>query len=317
MLIIGEKEEEVIRFKKQLAEKYELKDLGLAEKFLGMKIYRDENGITLSQEHYTKQLLERFGMDTSYPQKTPAAANLHEKLARAEMRRREGLEEENTEYPVREAVGGLLYLEEMTRPDIGNAVRELSGFLEHPTEEVVLGIKRVFRYLKGTTDRGLYFRSGGEGRLVAYVDASYAECLLTRKSTTGYVLTIDGDVVDWKSKKQSIVAQSSTEAEYIALAMLVNKLRVVRRVRNWLIGKDGPYSVREDNQSCIKMAEGEGTNKRSKHIDVRFHVSREAIENGEIELEYINTEDQIADALTKNLGKVKFQKLAVERMLCK
>jgi hypothetical protein len=99
--------------------------------------------------------------------------------------------------------------------------------------------------------------------------------------------------------------------------MLVNKLRVVRRVRNWLIGKDGPYSVREDNQSCIKMAEGEGTNKRSKHIDVRFHVSREAIDNGEIELEYINTEDQIADALTKNLGKVKFQKLAVERMLCK
>ena len=73
------------------------------------------------------------------------------------------------------------------------------------------------------------------------------------------------------------MAQSSTEAEYIALAMLVNKLRIVRRVRNWLIGKDGPYPVREDNQSCIKMAERERTNKRSKHIDVRFHVSREAI----------------------------------------
>jgi hypothetical protein len=237
MLIIGDKEEEVMRFKKKLAETYDLKDMGHAQKFLGMKICRNEQGIKLSQEHYVKTLLERFGMEHSYPMKTPAAKNLGTKLAEAEIRRIEGEEEEVLDYPVREAVGGLLYLEEMTRPDLGNAVRELSGFLEHPTKEVVKGIKRVFRYLKGTAEKGLFFKSGGEGKLEAYVDASYAECLLTRKSTTGYVLTIDGDVVDWKSKKQPIVAQSSTEAEYIALAMLVNKLRVVRRVRNWQSGE--------------------------------------------------------------------------------
>ena len=161
----------------------------------------------------------------------------------------------------------------------------------------------------------MFFKSGGEGKLEAYVDASYAECLLTRKSTTGYVLTIDGDVVDWKSKKQPIVAQSSTEAEYIALAMLVNKLRVVRRVRNWLVGKDGAYRVKEDNQACIKFAEGEGLNKRSKHIDVRYHITREAIGKNEIRLEYISTEEQIADALTKNLGAVKFQKLAIDKIM--
>jgi hypothetical protein len=247
--------------------------------------------------------------------KTPAAKNLGEKLAEAEMRRKDGEEEEVLDYPVREAVGGLLYLEEMTRPDLGNAVRDLSSFLEHPTKEVVKGIKRVFRYLKGTAEKGLFFRSGGEGKLEAYVDASYAECVLTRKSITGYVLTIDGDVVDWKSKKQPIVAQSSTEAEYIALAMLVNKLRVVRRVRNWLVGKDGAYLVKEDNQACIKIAEGEGVNKRSKHIDVRYHVTREAIRKEEIRLEYVRTEEQLADALTKNLGTVKFQKLAIGKIL--
>ncbi len=132
----------------------------------------------------------------------------------------------------------------MTRPHLGNAVRELSSYLEHSTEEVVLGIKQVFRYLKGTLDRGLFFKSGGKGKLLeSYVDALYAECILTQRSTTGYVLTFDEDVVDWKSKKQSIVAQSSSEAEYIALAMLVNKLKVVRRVRNWLVGKDSPYTV--------------------------------------------------------------------------
>jgi hypothetical protein len=315
MLIVGDKEEEVVRFKKKLAETYDLKDMGLAQKFLGMKIYRDEQGIRLSQEHYVKTLLERFGMEYSYPMKTPAAKNLGEKLAEAEMRRKDGEEEEVLDYPVREAVGGLLYLEEMTRPDLGNAVRDLSSFLEHPTKEVVKGIKRVFRYLKGTAEKGLFFRSGGEGKLEAYVDASYAECVLTRKSITGYILTIDGDVVDWKSKKQPIVAQSSTEAEYIALAMLVNKLRVVRRVRNWLVGKDGAYLVKEDNQACIKIAEGEGVNKRSKHIDVRYHITREAIRKEEIRLEYVCTEEQLADALTKNLGTTKFQKLAIGKIL--
>jgi hypothetical protein len=95
----------------------------------------------------------------------------------------------------------------------------------------------------------------------------------------------------------------------------VNKLRVVRRVRNWLVGKDGAYRAKEDNQACIKIAEGEGLNKRSKHIDVRYHITREAIGKNEIRLEYISTEEQIADALTKNLGEVKFQKLAIDKIM--
>jgi hypothetical protein len=215
---------------------------------------------------------------------------------------------------VREAVGALLYLEEMTRPDLGNAVRDLCSYIAHPTQEVVLGIKRVFRYLVGTMERGLYFKSGGKGKLTAYCDASYGECILTRKSITGYVIMVDGDVVDWKSKKQAVVAQSSTEAEYISLAMLVNKLRVTRRVREWLVGTEEAYPVYEDNQACIKMAEGDGLSKRSKHIDVRYHVTREAVDNGEISLEYVKTEEQVADALTKNLGCTKFKKLGIDKM---
>jgi hypothetical protein len=122
-------------------------------------------------------------------------------------------------------------------------------------------------------ERGLHFKSVGKGKLTAYCDASYGECILTRKSITGYVIMVDGDVVDWKSKKQAVVAQSSTEAEYISLAMLVNKLRVTRRIREWLVGSEGAYHVYEDNQACIKMAEGDGLSKRSKHRDVRYHVT--------------------------------------------
>ena len=97
--------------------------------------------------------------------------------------------------------------------------------------------------------------------------------------------------------------------------MLVNKLRVARRIREWLVGTEGAYPVYEDNQACIKMAEGDGVTKRAKHIDVRYHVTREAIQKGEITLEYISTEEQVADALTKNLGQVKFKKLALTKML--
>jgi hypothetical protein len=173
MLIVGDKDEEVTRFKKQLAEKYDLKDLGLAQKFLGMKLERDENGIKLSQEHYVKEILERFGLQYSHPVQTPAQPSLGEKLANAEIKRKRGELVEVEDYPVREEVGALLYLEVMTRPDLGNAVRDLCSYVAHPTQEVVLGIKRVFRYLVGTMERGLHFKSVGKGKLTAYCDASY------------------------------------------------------------------------------------------------------------------------------------------------
>ena len=142
LLIIGDKPEEVERFKQQLKEKYEIKDLGLAEKFLGIKITDTGHGIKLDQEHYTVSLLEKFGMDRSYPVETPAQENLSDKLYEAYYKAKENPEYVPPEFPVREAIGGLLFLEEMTRPDIANAVRELSGYMELPTDELIGGIKK-------------------------------------------------------------------------------------------------------------------------------------------------------------------------------
>jgi hypothetical protein len=260
-------------------------------------------------------LLEKFGMDRSYPVETPAQENLSDKLYEAYYKAKENSEYVPPEFPVREAIGGLLFLEEMTRPDIANAVRELSGYMELPTDELIGGIKRVMRYLRGTTDKGLFFAKGGPGIMEEFVDSSYAGCRRTRKSITGYLVRVDQDVVDWKSKKQSVVAQSSSEAEYVALAMLVNKLRIARTVRKWLVGKENAYQVYEDNTACILMAEGEGLNKRTTHIDVRYHVSKEAIKNKEITLSYVGTNEQLADALTKNLGKIKFRRLITDLIL--
>jgi hypothetical protein len=233
---------------------------------------------------------------------------LHDK----KMLRREGMEDEVTDFPVREAVGSLLYLAMMVRPDICNAVREISRYLEHPTEAVVQAIKRVMRYLAGTEDYGIEYRFGHHSGVEGYVDASYAGDKHKRRSVSGYLIMVNGSPIEWRSQLQSITAQSTMESEYIALASLTNKLRVLRLIRVWFgYSEEGPYTVYEDNDACEHLAKGAGKGmkrgKHGKHIEVRFHVVRDAVKRGEFVVYHLATSEQMADALTKDLGRVKFE----------
>ena len=128
---------------------------------------------------------------------------------------------------------------------------------------------------------------------------------------SGYLLMVNGGLVDWKSQLQSVIAQSTMESEYIALATLTNKMRVLRLIRAWFgYQGEGAYVVYEDNDACELLA------KRGKNIELRFHVLREAVRNCEFEVYRLSTNEQIADALTKNLGDVKF-KYFIPRFICK
>lgn len=318
MICIGDREGDTIEFIENMTLKYDIKYLGEAEKFLGMHVTYSDRGIKLSLETKTKELVERFNMAGAHPAETPAKEGLSEELYESEMKRREGLEEEVTDFPVREAVGSMLYLAMMVRPDICNSVRELSRYLEHPTKAVITGIKRVMRYLAGTLDYGVEYQYGHHSGVVGYCDASYAGDKHKRKSVSGYLLMVNGGLVDWKSQLQSVIAQSTMESEYIALATLTNKMRVLRLIRAWFGYQDeGAYIVYEDNDACELLAKGAGKGmKRGKHIEVRFHVVREAVRNGEFEVYHLSTNEQIADALTKNLGDVKF-KYFIPRFICK
>jgi hypothetical protein len=308
MVIIGDREGDVLEFKKELTLKYEIEDLGISKKFLGMKVSYLEEGIKLSLDVKTLEMLERFNMSGSNPVSTPASEGLADELYKAEMNRREGLESE-VDFPVREAVGAMLYLAMMVRPDICNAVRELSRYLEHPTMAVVKGIKRVLRYLSGTVDYGIVFYYGEVNPTVeGYCDASYAGDKHKRKSVSGYMIFVNGSIIDWKSQLQPCIAQSTMESEYMALAVMTNTLRVLRLVRAWFgYADEGAYIVYEDNDACEHLAKGAGKGmKRGKHIDIRFHVVREAVKNNEIEIFHLATAEQIADTLTKDLSEVKF-----------
>jgi hypothetical protein len=196
------------------------------------------------------------------------------------MNRKDGLDVKPVDFPVREAIGALLFLGLMTRPDICNAVRELSRYVNNPTEAVVHGIKRLLRYLSGTVDLGVHYKYGGSGEVYGYCDASFACDRFGRKSVSGFLIFQNDGLIDWKSKLQSVVAQSTMEAEYIALALITNQLKVLRSIRAWfLYSVEAPYVVFEDNDACEVLVTREGSLQRAKHIDIKYHVSREAVAN--------------------------------------
>ena len=181
--------------------------------------------------------------------------------------------------------------------------------LANPTTSDLIAAKRILRYLKGTMNLGItYSTSTNEDikeDLYAYSDASYAGCKITRKSTTGYVVLYANAAISWRSHKQSTIALSSTEAEYMASCDASQEFMYLRMLFSDLGHlKDGPTLLFQDNQGSIRLAEDFNSTKRTKHIDVKYHFIRKQVEKKRIFIDYIPTSDMVADCLTKPVGKV-------------
>jgi hypothetical protein len=182
--------------------------------------------------------------------------------------------------------------------------------MERPTEMHLQAVKRILRYLRGTTEFGIIYRKGDEGQLRAYADSDYAGDVDDRKSTSGFVFMLGTGVVSWSSKKQPVVTLSTTEAEFIAVASCACQGVWLRRI----LGNIGLEQVTNtviycDNNSAIKLSKNPVLHGRSKHIDVRFHFLRDLTRDGVVELVYYNTQEQIADIMTKPLKLEAFLKL--------
>ena len=144
--------------------------------------------------------------------------------------------------------------------------------------------------------------------LYGYSDADYAGCKETRKSTSGHVFRLGGCTVSWRSKKQSIIAQSSTESEYVALCSAAQEAVWLRRLLSGIgFHQDAPTLLYEDNQSAILLSKNPKDHSRTKHIDVKFHYVRKAIEDKVINVQYCPTAEMLADTLTKGLARPKFE----------
>ncbi|VDC06996.1 unnamed protein product [Peniophora sp. CBMAI 1063] len=195
-----------------------------------------------------------------------------------------------------------------TRPDIAFAVTKLSQQAANPSDEHLNKALHVCRYLVGTKDYRLVFDGrSGEG-IFAMTDSDWASDPSHRRSQTGYFLLLARASFSWVSRAQKTVAHSSTEAEYMALSDCSRQVAWIHQLFGE-IGYDlGAIEISSDNQGAVFIASNPVTEKRSKHIDIRYHYIREVISRGLVDVTYISGEDNPADLLMKNLGRVKFAK---------
>ncbi|CAL5351786.1 unnamed protein product [Camellia sinensis] len=186
----------------------------------------------------------------------------------------------------KQMVGSLMYLT-ITRPDIMHGVSLISRYMEHPTELYLLAAKRIFRYLKGTTDFGILYKKGEQSGLIGFTDSDYAGDSNDRKSTSGYIFTMGSGVISWLSRKQPIVTLSTTEAEFVAVASCACQAIWLRRLLETLQHPhDGSTPIYCGNSSTIKLSKNPVLHGRSKHIDVRYHFLRDLVKDETLDLKH-------------------------------
>ncbi len=297
-----------------LKDTFRMKDLGQLTWFLGIKFAQGPGYLTMSQRDYLKSKIDKFGLSTAKPRSTPcetAGYTVHEDA------------ECTTQY--REMVGSIIYAMTCTRPDLAWVVTKLSQHLNNPTAVDTVMLKHVFRYLLGTLDYKLTFTKseGGGLELFGFSDADWGASTEDRKSISGYYFALNknGPAISWKSKRQSTVALSSCESEYIALTYATQEALYLSQLLNDLLHDLLPsksfnpitinssgVKINADNQGALKLSRNPVHHNRSKHFDIKYHFIRDSIATKKIDAVYVPSEENIADLMTKPFSKVKLRK---------
>ena len=302
-ILIASSDNDMLQKEKQmLSQRYKMEDMGPDHHCLGVLIERNRDNKTLyvSQKAYLEDIITRFGMMDCKPVPTPIEpGRVYKRLS-----------DDDTVFDKKKyqaAIGSLNYVMIATRPDICVAVGFLSQFMSNPSMDHWQGVKRIFRYLKGTSNHCLTFNAtNADVKLHGYADADWAGDVETRKSTSGYIFQLAGSTISWRSQKQQAVALSTTEAEYISISSATQEAIWLRRLISSL-GFDCKKAtvLFEDNQGAIALSKNPKGHSRTKHIDIKYHFIREAVSKKEIELAHCPSEKMIADILTKGLPKQK------------
>ncbi|CAL5391936.1 unnamed protein product [Camellia sinensis] len=299
LVFTGNDEKLIEDFKREMMKKYEMSDLGLLHHFLGIEIYQNNGGVFICQKKYAQTLLEKFKMKNCKAVATPLIVN--EKLSKEDGSK----EAEASCY--RSLVGSLLYLT-ATRLDIMYATSLLSRFMHSPSQ-IHFGVaKRVLRYIQGTLNYGIFYEKFVDAKLLGFCDSDWAGCVDDMRSTSGYAFSLGLGVISWSSKKQQTVAQSSAEAEYISASLATTQPIWLRRILDDFGAKQGEATpIMCDNKSAIAMTKNPVYHSHTKHIAIKHHFIRKAVEDDEIQIKYCKTEDQVADIFTKALPRDKFE----------
>ncbi|GJW83270.1 putative RNA-directed DNA polymerase [Tanacetum coccineum] len=306
MLIVGKNIGRIAQLKRDLSKSFSMKDLGPAKQIIGIRIFRDRGAkkLHISQEQYIEKVLCRFNMDKAKVVSSPLTTNF--KLTDKDCPSSKKNIEKMDRVPYASAVGSLMYAMVCTRPDLAHAVGVVSRFLSNPGKKHWEAVKWIFRYLRGTSKLGITF-GNGKPMLVGFTDSDMAGNKDNMKSTSGYLMTFAGGAVSWQSRLQKCVALSTTEAEYMAATEACKELLWLKRFLQELGFKQQRYAVLCDNQSAIHLAKNSMFHKRTKHIDIRYHWIRDAIEDGMFEFNKVYTDDNASDMLTKAVAREKLK----------
>ena len=290
-------------FKREMANTFEMSDLGKLSYYLGIEVTQHDGGITLNQNRYALKILEEAGMKDCNPVAIPMESGL--KLEKSEQEK----EIDATGY--RKIIGCFRYLLH-TRPDMSYAVGVLSRYMSSPRVSHGAAIKQCLRYLRGTTSFGITFEKAESNatKLVGYSDSSHNVDPDDGRSTTGHIFYLGSSPITWCSQKQDTVALSSCEAEFMAGTEAARQAIWLQDLLQEIVGPSREKTViRIDNRSAIALTKNPVFHGRSKHIHTRYHFIRECVEKGLMTVEHIPRNEQKADILTKALGRLKYKEM--------
>ena len=304
LLLFASDESRLTNIQDQLSARFKMTNLGDISHYLGMEVDVEPGKISLRQTTYLKKILERFQMTDCKPVSIPMNPGVANSLLPSEHQA-----DRATIKWYQSAIGSLMWPAVHTRPDISYSVGVLSRYCANPGPIHCNLVIQIFRYLAGTLELGITFKSNVTDELVGYTDSDWAGLKDGRRSTGGYTFLLSGGPVSHQSKQQATVALSSTEAEYMATteagkeALWIGRFLAALGYR--LPGQ--PVSLRADNRGAILLTANPEFHRRTKHIEVRHHWIREKVKSKEIAITYISTKDMVADGLTKALDPKPFK----------
>ncbi|KAK6137074.1 hypothetical protein DH2020_029185 [Rehmannia glutinosa] len=293
-IIFGSTNKECVKsFQTSCKSKFEMSMMGELTFFLGLQVKQVKDGTFISQTKYTRDLMKNFGMEEKSSVKI-----LMNTSVKMDMNA-DGKPVDKTRY--RTLIGSLLYLT-ASRPDILHAVCLCARFQSNPKDSHMSAVKRIFRYLKGTIQYGLFYPKNENFSLKGYSDSDYAGNIDDRKSTSGSCQFLGDCLVSWFSKKQNCVSLSTAVAEYISAAFCCTQLLWMKQTLADYKCSFESVPIFCDNISAINIAKNPVHHNRTKHIEIRHHFLRDCVSKRKIEISFVPSQDQLADIFTKPLS---------------
>jgi len=290
MIIIGE-QDEVYNVIKEIKIKFKIYKCSAVDSILGINVRLEKRfTYSISQENFIMNLLDKYNICNVKKSKTPCTGN-------------NSISENETPFDktiYKSAIGALIFLSRCTRPDISFAVNKAARKSEEPNLSDWKMIVNIFKYLNSTKHYKIVYN--GVGHINAYSDSDFAGDSYDRKFTSGYIILMGNSTICWSSKKQSVIATSTTEAEYISTSECIKKILWIRNIIKELLNIDKEITIYTDNLSSKTTMENGDLNSKLKHIDIKYHFNRDNIDKRRIKLEYVNTNKMIADILTKDVN---------------